>query len=379
MRCLLILTDVKLSPESHGLSTIKLEQAGKRLEEALAAGRNERYCFLLVKDGVLVHEQYYGSHSADEKHTVFSVGKTWASALVGVAVSKGLLDIDRPIVEYGVDVSDFGVYGSKVTTRAILGQASGEGKHEPGSKYIYDSGRWINTISTVLDKVTGGVGVGKWGTEHMTELLGAPGFWANQQDNIAVGGGQSATCRELARMGQLLLNRGKWVVGGSSSSGNNATAAAAAASKPRRIEQLISADYVSQMTSPAFPDANYAQGFLTWLNLPAHSPVYWERSVCPDLRSEGYPIGNPRNKGASVGASSNDVSMMGYLGQYVIVMPDTGEVAVTMGNTMFGWDRCPDYDSHLILTNFFEAISDALVPEDRAASGGMLRGGAALL
>jgi hypothetical protein len=66
------------------------------------------------------------------------------------------------------------------------------------------------------------------------------------------------------------------------------------------------------------------------------------------------------DKGASVGAPNNIVYAMGWLGQYVIVMPDTNEVAVTMGNTQFGWAGCPDYDSHYILTSFFQAIAPAL-------------------
>jgi CubicO group peptidase (beta-lactamase class C family) len=238
-------------PEDFGLSQEKLEEADAIIEEKLAFDDNERFCFLLVKDGVLVHEHYYGDHTADERHTVYSVGKTVSSSLVGVAVSKGLLDLDTPIHEYGVDVSHFGKFGDQVTTRSLLGQNSGEGKYAPGSKYIYDSGQYINTISAVLDQVTpDGVGVGQWGTEHLTSKMGMQEYWQHQQQAINVGSGPPASCRELARIGQLLLNRGKWPVG----SVLNSTLSG---KEHRQVEQLISEDYLSQMTSPAYPVSVY--------------------------------------------------------------------------------------------------------------------------
>ena len=53
-------------------------------------------CFLVVKDGELVHEQYYANHSSTTYETD-SLAKTMVAQLVGVAVTKGLLDLDTPI------------------------------------------------------------------------------------------------------------------------------------------------------------------------------------------------------------------------------------------------------------------------------------------
>ena len=61
----------------------------------------------------------------------------------------------RPVAEYGVEPrADFGPYWPRVTTRHLLSQTSGEGRYEPGTEFLYDSGQWINHISYVLDKVT---------------------------------------------------------------------------------------------------------------------------------------------------------------------------------------------------------------------------------
>jgi len=63
--------------------------------DAEVEGIAKRYCFVLVKDGLIVHERYYGGSAQDGTHTAYSTGKTMASAAVGVAVTQGLLDLDR--------------------------------------------------------------------------------------------------------------------------------------------------------------------------------------------------------------------------------------------------------------------------------------------
>jgi len=332
-------------PAFHGLSHAKLEEATQRVDAALGAGVGaERYCFLMVKDGKIVHEHYYGDNKESDKNIVWSVGKTAAAAMVGQAVEQGLMDIDKPLEELGVEPrADFGRFWPQVTTRSILGQASGEGEYAPGTYYKYDSGRWINHISYAVNKAVGEP-TGRWATKNFAEPMGIPDFWANQQNDISVGGGQYATCRDLARLGQLLLNKGKWTVDG-------------------KDVQLISEKYFEQMTAPAFPAANYGQGFLTWLNRPAVPPLFWERSVCPGVHSEGYPFGTPPG-GESIGAGEGAVAAMGYLGQYIAVLPEHNAVAVTMGRTEFGSAACnrttppafDDYDSHWMLTKFFEAF-----------------------
>lgn len=325
------------SPEDHGLDSDELAKAASNVHEL-----SQRYCFLVVKDGVLVHETYW-SGNKDTTHPSYSVGKTFASSLVGVAVKQGLLDIDRPLAEYGVTPrADFGDYWDKITTRSLLGQASGEGKYAPGTDFKYDSSTYINHISYVLNKAVG-EGTGKWGTEHLTTPLGVPKFWSSQQGDIGVGGGQQATCRDLARIGQLILNKGKWPVNG-------------------ELTELMSEKYVEEMTSPAYPSANMAYGFLTWLNIPVKKPEFWVRATCMDIHSEGWPIGNSLE---DLEAPDDIAVAMGYTGQYSMVIPERNMVVVTMGNTYKGSAVCQPYDSHGILTSFYEAFGNLTIPTNQ--------------
>ena len=130
----------------------------------------------------------------------------------------------------------------------------------PGSHFSYDSNRYIQYLSYVLRAVTKEEPVA-WATKHFAVPLGIPKLFATDgkpgatgplygKGDICAGGGQLYTCRQIARVGQLLVAGGVW-------SGPDG--------KPF---QLIAKAYVDQMFKPSFPRANAAYGFLTWLNTP---------------------------------------------------------------------------------------------------------------
>lgn len=86
-----------------------------------------RFCLLVVKDGVIMHEAVYANTTA----TVYesdSLGKTITASVVATAVEHGLVDLDTPIHTYGVapgqaNWSASGVdYFEQVTLRHLLGQ-----------------------------------------------------------------------------------------------------------------------------------------------------------------------------------------------------------------------------------------------------------------
>jgi hypothetical protein len=85
------------APELHGLRTAELKQAAMQIQAMVP----ERSCFLVARNGKLVHETYWNS-SKDDKYESDSLAKTGTAELIGVAVSRGLLDLDKPLAEYGV-------------------------------------------------------------------------------------------------------------------------------------------------------------------------------------------------------------------------------------------------------------------------------------
>ena len=90
------------------------------------------------------------------------------------------------------------------------------------------------------------------------------------------------SCREIAKVGQLILNKGKWID---------------ADGKPY---QMADPAYIAQVNQPAFPGIIDGYGLLTWLNTDMRKPADAKgtpRSHCCAPRwanGEGYtPPGRP--------------------------------------------------------------------------------------
>ena len=60
-----------------------------------------------LRPSQIVHETYYANTSAT-KYETDSLAKTAIAQLVGIAVTRGYLDLDTPIERYGVNASILG-------------------------------------------------------------------------------------------------------------------------------------------------------------------------------------------------------------------------------------------------------------------------------
>ena len=130
----------------------------------------------------------------------------------------------------------------------------------------YDSDAFIQLISPTLGKVVPGGNVLAFAEEHFAAPLGMPGLFAGDAyvggGNISAGGGQQMTCRQIARVGQLLANRGRWRGGGGGGDGSNGTIT------------VYSAEYAEAMTTQSFPHWGSNYGFLTWTNARGTAPSF---------------------------------------------------------------------------------------------------------
>ena len=134
------------------------------------------------------------------------------------------------------------------------------------------------------------------------------------------------TCRDMLRVGQLMLNKGKW-------------------RKDSEPFQLVNESYVSQLAWPSYPNAASNYGFLTWLNLPAAkvgttccAPRWGYENGC----NEGYEM-----SGSIIGDDLKDLGApwtlqmaIGWLGKYIMVLPDRNITVVSVGNTWGSSKKC---------------------------------------
>ena len=243
-------------PEEHGLSAAALSAAAQRIADTAPT----RDCLLVVKNGILVHESY-ATGTESTQYETDSLGKVFTAAVVGAAVQLGALDVDKPLVEYGLTSPTVpgawnrsGVdYWPNVTARHLLNQMSGYGLAPPGSLFSYDSDIYIQELSAVLRVTAGRIYNGSavaFAQHAFAEPLGVPRLYEfdGLGDDISAGGGQMATCREIARAGQLLLNHGKWL------------------DENGQARQLMDESYTRQLFEPAQNGVVEGYGFLVWLN-----------------------------------------------------------------------------------------------------------------
>ena len=234
------------TPEQHGIDPNKL---------AIANGIAEEDPFfrslLVVRDGYLVFENYYHGGSQDQRTEVWSVTKSFTSALVGIAIDEGHISgTDGLMADLLPDYPGFG----KMTIENVLTHETGlawdEGSQEtwiqapdwiaealgrgyvtePGQALLYSSAN--SHFLSALIKETTGFSPGPYAEDRLFTPLGIEfvpaqrmdrytswqqlhepidGTWRQDNSGLEIGAfGLRLTGREMAKFGFLYLNRGVW-------------------------------------------------------------------------------------------------------------------------------------------------------------------------
>lgn len=178
--------------------------------------------FLILKDGRIVIEKYFGDFSADMPHTWNSAGKTLTAMTTGIAQQEGLLSITDASQDYlgegwsmlsdaqekaitvqhhltmttGLDynVNDIFCYDKECLTF----------KNEPGSFWFYHNGPY-----TLLDQIVSaatGMDFEQYFTNKIKNPIGMTGAWVKVGYNNVY----FSNARSMARFGLLNLNDGVW-------------------------------------------------------------------------------------------------------------------------------------------------------------------------
>ena len=196
---------------------------------------------LVIKDGVIVHEEYRRGNSAQTQSIAMSVSKSTISFLIGNAVADGLIKLDDPVEKYAPLLAEGGYKGVKV--KNVLQMASGVGFNEDYGDLNSDVVRYIIQILTgsvddftahlknerpqgtvnryvsadtqVLGMVLEGA-TGKplpdYFKERLWSRLGpeADAYWlVDQKKETIAAGGLNVVLRDYARFGLLYLNEGR--------------------------------------------------------------------------------------------------------------------------------------------------------------------------
>ena len=209
------------------------------LEDFLVA--NATTSFLVVRHGTVVFERYFGHASAEVALAAFSVSKSFLGALIGIALSKGLLDsVEDPITRYVPELDSLGY--ARVRLKHLLSMSeglrysrrpvpwSGHARayyapdrwatvltharlvHPPGTVWNYND--YAPTILGVaLRRVTGQT-LAEFAKTALLDPLGMPhaAHWTldSRQTGLEnAAAGLYASARTLAAFGQAHLNGGR--------------------------------------------------------------------------------------------------------------------------------------------------------------------------
>ena len=137
------------TPEEQGMDSQKLD--------AMLAEINERkiavHSLLIIRNGYLVSETYFEPYQQDLKQDMQSVGRSFTSVLIGIAIDKGYIDgVDHQVLDYFPEHTFANLDEQKkaMTLEDVLTMRSGlEGENDPYYQAMQNSPDWIQYL---LDK-----------------------------------------------------------------------------------------------------------------------------------------------------------------------------------------------------------------------------------
>ena len=198
----------------------------------------EPYSIMVVNHGKVVFEKWYNGKGPENKFNVYSISKTVLAMAAGCTVKEGLLNVDDRVIDYFPDqlpahVSDtlrsmkirhlltmtcgyeetpklLSVFKGNVNFDWIREFFVSECKSIPGTDFYYNFfASYI--LSAIIQKVTGKGVIDYIGPRILEPLHITDMEWENSPAGICVGGwGMLVSTEDLAKLGQLLLQRGKW-------------------------------------------------------------------------------------------------------------------------------------------------------------------------
>ncbi|MBX3576792.1 MAG: serine hydrolase [Rhizobiaceae bacterium] len=271
--------------------------------------RTQTTGLLVLKDGVVVHEEYRRGNTADTQSIAMSLSKSTVSFLVGNAVADGLVDIEQPVDRYAPLLAEGGYKGVRV--KDVLQMSSGIGFNEDYGDLTSDIVRYIIQILTgsvndftahlqnadppgtlnryvsadtqVLGMVIEGATkkpLAEYFGERLWSRLGsqADAYWLIDQTGEAIAaGGLNAVLRDYARFGQLYLDEGRNAAG----------------------EQIVPADWVRASITPDGAHVQPGRETVNGLPVLGYGYQWW----IPGARS------------------GNDFLGIGIYGQFIYVNP----------------------------------------------------------
>jgi CubicO group peptidase (beta-lactamase class C family) len=301
---------------------------------------------MVIADGKIVYENYWLTGGPGVHWMSMSVGKSFVSALVGIALDEGLIkSVTDPITDYVPGLAGSAYDGVRI--KDILQMSSGarwdEDYSDPDSDimrfiYAFGTGASLNefaatlvrerepgtynyynstdtqTLGMLLVAVTG-QSLSSYAEQKLWQPLGMEddAYWITDDEGMEMAaGGLQVTARDYAKLGQLYLQKGNW-----------------------HGKQIVPAQWVHDSVTPDAPH------------------------VMPGLDPE-YPVGYGYQWWVPEG-DEGEFSAIGVYNQFIYVNP-TKRLVIVKLSANSGYGLTDDDSSWRELETFelFRAIGDSL-------------------
>ena len=219
------------TPEAQGIPSAAI------LDFVDAADKqvNAMHSFMLVRHGHVVAEGWWSPYDANVRHSMYSLSKSFTSTAVGLAVAEGKFSVDDQVLKFFPDDAPAEPSANLRAMRVSDLLRMNTGQHaEDMAKFSFDSTEplvksflaipvahkpgthfWYNTPATfmcsaIVQKTTS-LTVLDYLKPRLFDPLGIEGpTWEMKQQYSFGGSGLAIRTEDIAKFGQLYLQKGKW-------------------------------------------------------------------------------------------------------------------------------------------------------------------------
>ncbi|WP_373521823.1 ChbG/HpnK family deacetylase [Aquiflexum sp.] len=211
-------------------------QAISEYIEAVKSNEQDLHSLMILRNGKVVHEQWFGENAANKTHVLYSVSKTFTSTAIGFAIQEGLLKVSDKVISFFPDQlpEEISPNLQALEIRHLLTMTVGHDvdptrvlrdsidldwaeaflafpiEHKPGNIFVYNS-LATYMLSAILTKVTG-----KRALDYLQPRLFRPlgivgATWDESPQGIQIGGwGLKVKTEDMAKLGLFYLQKGQW-------------------------------------------------------------------------------------------------------------------------------------------------------------------------
>lgn len=242
----------------------------------LRVKENKLHSVLLIKNKELIIEEYFNGHAQNKPHDLRSTTKSIRSILMGIAIDKGFIQsVNDPITKYlkhPVAAKNLDERKAQITIAHLLTMSSGldcndwDKKSKGQEDKVYKKKDWLQytldlpmindpgevsnycsmgaiLIAEIISQASGEP-IDKFAEKYLFSPLGITNVnWGHTSDKEIIPSGKRLymTSRDMAKIGQLMLNKGAW-----------------------HTEQIVSEKWVAEATTSKTKITGLGYGYFWW-------------------------------------------------------------------------------------------------------------------